>query len=490
MRYWCFVLFSIFTLHAHGAAAEPWTRVNDTLLRSDVELLADIGVLKGGVSTWPMNWSQIRGMLNSTDVETLPAYARDAYLRLRSQAPEARNRGRNWGVEVTAAATNEAAVVRGFGAPARGDYDLQARFIGNWGGTTLSLGLGLRDDDFSRAFHLDDSYLAQEVGNWILYAGTVQHWWGPGWSSALLQSTSARPFPKIGFKRNSPDPFSSKWLSWIGPWSFEAYVGLNDESGLRFENHIIAGMRLELQPLPGVTLAFKRALQLCGEGRPCGFNTWAKALIVLGDLDNTGTLDEPGNQIAGFDLRYGNTIGSVAYSLYTEIIGEDEDNWIVGVYATLWGARLAGPWGDDGARWETIFEYSDTLANRSFWDTNRPNQIYTNFIYRDGFRYRGRSIGASVDNDTRLISLTGHFTDARNRFYRATLRHADINTDGTGRNTITANAETINFAEFETRIPLSFGDFGAAMRLQDDRPNTPDESKAQVSVEMSLRFRF
>lgn len=485
-----YVLGILSVLLTNVVRAEPWTRVDDRLLRSDIELLADVGVLRGPVSTWPLNWRQIRGALRSSNVEDLPPHARDAFLRIRRQAPGMTARSKNWGVEARVSATNEQALIRGFGAQARGDYDVQGRFIGAWGGTTLSVGFGVRDDDFSRLWHLDDSYLSQEVGNWILYAGTIQHWWGPGWTSALIQSTSARPFPKLGIKRNSPDPFESKWLSWLGPWSFDAYIGINDESGLRFEDHVIAGIRGEVQPFKGVTLGFKRALELCGDDRPCGFNTWFDALVAIGDRDNTGTLDEPGNQMAGFDLRYGNTIGNVSYSLYTEIVGEDEDNWLVGAYATLWGMRLSGPWGDNGARWETIVEYSDTLANRSFFDPNRPNVIYQNFIYNNGWRYRGRSVGASQDNDTRLITVTGHFTDTKNRFYRLTLHHADLNEDGRGAHTITANAETINILEGEARIPTPLGDFGATIRIQDDQPNTRNESKGLVAVEMNLLFRF
>lgn len=470
--------------------ADPWTPTDDRLLRTDIELLADYGILRGPLASWPVNWKHVRGALEATSVETLPPFVRDAYLRVQAVAPDRGFRARGWGAELDVAATNQQALVRGYGAQARGDYDAQMRFSGRSGGSYLSLSVGLQDEPFGRNLTFDNAYFAQEVGNWIAYVGTVERWWGAGWSSALMFSTSARPQPQVGFKRNSPDPFKSKWLSWIGPWSIDAFVSLQDESGGRFDNDIIAGLRIDIQPIKGFTFAVKRAIQLCGDGRPCGFSTWVDSLFPIGNADNTGTLNEPGNQMAGFDVRYGGRIGQVAFSLHGELIGEDETDLFPSKFSSLGGVRVSAPWGDDGARWEMIAEYSDTFANRTFIKENFRNTTYSNFIYRDGWRYRGRSLGGSLDNDTRLISLTGQFTDTKNRFYRAAFHHADINSDGTGRHTISLNNEIIHIVEAETIIPTSFGDVRAEIRLQDDEPNTPLSSSFTGAFEVSYQVRF
>lgn len=480
----------IWALGGMPVRAEPWGAVDDRLLRSDIELLADFGVLRGPLTAWPINWAQVRGALETADVAKLPAHVRDAMLRIQRLTPGRGFAKSNWGVEIDLAATNEQALVRAYGAQARGDYDAQVRLAGQWGGTSLSVSVGLQDEPFGRNVTFDNAYLAQEVGNWIAYIGTVERWWGAGWNSALGFSTSARPQPQIGIKRNNPDPFTSKWLSWMGPWSFEAFVSVQDDSGGLYDDDLIAGIRLDIQPFKGFSFGIQRALQLCGEDRPCGFNTWIDAVFPFSNADNTGTLNEPGNQMAGFDLRYGWTVGTVAMSTFWQFMAEDETQFFPYVYATLGGVRFTGGLGESGARWEVIAEFSDTLAERTNVRAQRPNVIYQNFIYSDGWRYRGHSLGGSLDNDTRLISVTGQLTDTRNRFYRLTFHNADINSDGTGKHTVSLNNEIIKIVEAETIWPTPFGDVRAEVRLQNDRPNTPDESQFAGAVEISYQVRF
>jgi hypothetical protein len=38
------------------AMADPWARPGDLALRHDIQLLADAGLIKAPVNTWPMPW--------------------------------------------------------------------------------------------------------------------------------------------------------------------------------------------------------------------------------------------------------------------------------------------------------------------------------------------------------------------------------------------------------------------------------------------------
>ena len=41
------------------AHADPWLAPGNEGLRSDIQLLADAGILRGPVTTWPMSWPDI-----------------------------------------------------------------------------------------------------------------------------------------------------------------------------------------------------------------------------------------------------------------------------------------------------------------------------------------------------------------------------------------------------------------------------------------------
>src|SRR3546814_20348711 len=127
--------------------------------------------------------------------------------------------------------------------------------------------------------------------------------WSSDVCSSDLFSTSARPFPKIGFKRLAAHPIDFPVLRWLGPWRFDMFVG--DLGNRRdFDNTKVIAMRFDFAPAPGLEIGLNRALQLCGDNRPCGFNTIGQALTGFGNAANTGTPNEPGNQHAGSDLSY------------------------------------------------------------------------------------------------------------------------------------------------------------------------------------------
>ena len=92
------------------------------------------------------------------------------------------------------------------------------------------------DPDDDKDWRADGSYLGVNFGNFMLSAGFMERWWGPGWDGSLILSTNARPIPSITLERNYTDPFKTKWLSWMGPWRASIAMG-------EAESHDVAGAR-------------------------------------------------------------------------------------------------------------------------------------------------------------------------------------------------------------------------------------------------------
>jgi len=85
-------------------------------------------------------------------------------------------------------------------------------------------------------------------------------------------------------------------------------------------------------------------------------------------------------------------------------------------------------------------------------------------------RYRGRTIGFSLDNDSRLLSLQGSWSDSGGRFYELSLHHANVsNIHSVGVNILTPTPVTINLAEARVSLPFRWMKLDLAGRLQDDQ---------------------
>ena len=106
------------------------------------------------------------------------------------------------------------------------------------------------------------------------------------------------------------------------------------------------GMRISARPLDGLEISLERTAQLCGEGRSC---TWDDFWNMFSGNDNAGEnvdpADEPGNQLASWDIRWASPIGDWNYALYNQHTGETIDNKIPRPYRSL---ELLGleTWGD------------------------------------------------------------------------------------------------------------------------------------------------
>src|SRR5690606_18878290 len=170
----CAICCILIGLGVGTANASPWAEVGDSQLRSDIEILANYGLIDGVVTTWPLPWAQISRAL-SAETSGLPQHVRRSLERVRQRFE---TEAKPYRQRVTAAAhlTNEPPLVRGFDEVPRRQADLEAGFEYMWSSTAFRLNVGFEGDFDSSAqsFILDGTYLAQEAANLLFYGGYVE----------------------------------------------------------------------------------------------------------------------------------------------------------------------------------------------------------------------------------------------------------------------------------------------------------------------------
>ena len=115
------------------------------------------------------------------------------------------------GAGVRLRGTNQPTSLRSFTDTPREDAELALR--ASWLSDHLALNLQgsvVADPEDGKQLRADGSYLGVNIGNFMISAGLMERWWGPGWDGSLILSTNARPIPSITLERNYTDPFKSK----------------------------------------------------------------------------------------------------------------------------------------------------------------------------------------------------------------------------------------------------------------------------------------
>lgn len=422
---------------APAAAADPWIAPGDPRLRHDLQLLADEGIVGAPLTTWPVSWSEVDRDLRGKSGGTYPAHIEAALVRVRAAAAAAMQTG-DWHGEASLAGSAEPMQLRRFGAVPREEGELSGamQFTGERVALRLQATAVANASD-GRSVRADGSYAGVLLGNWILSAGLIDRWWGPGWEGSLILGTNQRPIPAVTIERNYSDAVESPWLAWIGQWRATATMGQLEGNRSDAPNARFFGMRLTWKPHQRLEVGLSRSAQWCGTGRPCDLGTFWD--LLLGQDNDQPLAQQPGNQMAGLDLRWSLPWAPVA--LYAQAIGEDEANYMPSKYLGLFGAETWGGWGERS--WRMHLEYADTACG---FDSSAPDFgcAYRNGNYSDGYQYRDRVIGHAIDGDSQQITAGAMLVMADGSSWELAVQSAKVNRES-------ANA-VHSVARYATRI--------------------------------------
>jgi hypothetical protein len=421
---------------AAPALADPWLAPGDLALRHDIQLLADEGVIRSPTTTWPLSWPDLaRDVLAATDAPTRNPLVDDALDRVRRAARAAATTGSS-GLELRLAAAGEPTELRTFSDTPRDEGEVGAAM--SWLGERFAARLEVTavvDAADRQDVRLDGSYVGVSVGNFMIAAGAMPRWWGPGWDASLILGTNARPIPSLTVERNYTDAFRTPWLRWVGPWRASIAVGQEEGATSARDGQLAVlpdvkflAARVSFRPRPWLEIALTRSAQFCGRGRGCSLGTVWDLLVGRDNRDaNLSAAEEPGNQMAGYDVRVRSPWKRLPVAAYAQFIGEDEANGLPSKFMGLWGGEV---WGSNPlGSWRLRAEFADTACT---FTRSRPDFDcgYRNGLFPQGYTYRGRVIGHAMDNDGRMVAASALLVRPSGGTFSLLARKVDLDRGG------------------------------------------------------------
>jgi hypothetical protein len=475
----------VLILGLSNARAAPWAEVGDAQLRSDIEILAMAGVIDNLTTQWPVPWTRILDRLSvSGSLTGQPPWVVAAAERIRHQAASQMVQDSS-SFSAYFDATNAPEVVRGFDALGRENVQTQGTLSWNGESTFIQLSAGVQSHDHfdTQTVMLDGTYIAKQIDGAAVYAGYMTHWWGPGWISALSLSNTARPIPQIGISRIDTTPFKTKWLSWLGPWQAEFFVGVLRGDGLS-GNTLIDGLRINFNPAPGLDIGLARMDEACGQGHPCN-------PLNYFNFNNSVSKPSKTNDQGDIDIKYSHAVGTVELSAYLQVMNEDSNPLLHSASSHLIGITGWVPVGQTRVRITAEFTHSIATTDIFSFGDYIYGSPYNDNKYPGGMRYRDRALGFSLDDDSKLETLQASWLGAHNVTWTLSYHHAEINAVALNpaRNFVSPAAVPIDIGEARASFPLlEHFTVDAAVRYASDQPRPAQGS--QGAGELRLKYSF
>lgn len=431
--------------------AEPWVKPDDYGLRADIQQLADAGVILAPVTTYPLMWKSFISDVQSMPLDQLSPSLQDALLRVKHRYKSENSSSHS--LQLSAFAATDPIIATSFGATNTQETELSAAYAYLGDNFAAKVAINYRKDGKKclvdgkttddivtdeqaltdcNDTSLDDSYLAYRLGNWIFRAGAVEQFWGPGVDNSLIMSGNAKPLPALSVTREKSTAFETPWLSWIGQWGFTAQMA-KLESTRVIPDALLWSSRLNIRPIQQLEIAVSWSAQWAGDGQPGSAGDFIDVITgqtacIDGNVSCDSQLESKiGNQLAGIDIRWSDTLFNQPYAVYASTIGEDASSQFKPAdRAYLFGVQTT----------QRVYD-QNLLINVEYIDTGVScqaesiveNCYYEHDTYKSGYRYHGRTIGSTYDNDAQSVVLTllGQLSNGDD--WQLKLRSVDYNSD-------------------------------------------------------------
>ena len=490
------------------ALAEPWVDTSDIFLRESIEHLADINVITTPTTTFPLMWHDIARDLKRAPTHLLDDDALNAFYYVRHQLQIAKNGYKR--IELNGA--NQDSRFTSFGDSYRDNNNvhMQTSFMTDHFAIKFAPRFNSSPTDGDKISY-DESYAAVYLGNWVASFGMQDRWWGPGWDTSLSMTNNARPMPALALSRKSAEPFTIPFTEHEIPWTVTTFMGVMDDERV-VNDTLLWGFRLNFRPAQNWEIGLTRLAQWAGDGRSKSFSTF---LDVLAGLDNCGGVgpseeecangEEPGNQLAGYDIRYSTKFFDHPIALYFTSFAEDGDR--KGGLSILGEERYQG--GIDtrvnvfNRNWRVFAEWTDTYATcrdgvNGDGTSNIGDCYYEHHIYQTGMRYNGRVIGNLYENDATSV-VFGAISQVKDDLaFQTKFRWLQLNKDNSDKapqnpqvgNTVTPIAENMLMLSGKVQYSYRNWRFTTGANYSESSFDNDLDDKSELNVFLNIELNI
>ena len=477
-RFLLLFMFILLNIQSQHVQASPWAVPGNLILRHDIQVLVDSGVINIPITTWPLAWGDIAYNLSKTEQE-MTSFELASFQRIKEALLKEEIGGISANTSLKFAKNPETITSFNDSVGARSEIEGESTYLGK----NFAINLHVKKAGGETLF--DESYIAVALGDYSISLGSKKNWWGPGWGGSLILSTNANPISGISIERNFSDPFESKLLHWIGPWDLSLLLGELEHSRTR-SDALFFGMRIGSRPLTNLEIGFSKTSLFCGENRPCGFSSFSDML-----LDKT----DSGYNLSGFDFRSSHHIKNFPFVLYGQIIGEGiSDN-----HLGLFGLETWGPINDFDQleSYRVFLEAASTSCEFYNNDDSKYGCAYHDSLYPDGYRYEGVNIGHSADGDALVLTLGGIIVAQNSQLIKSSLSLGKLNRGSNYLYKVSQNNNDFfkfdlgyEFDLFWFDIPLGSFDVGLGLDVMKDKVNNTTQKDPRIYVSYSNSLDF
>ncbi len=379
--------------------------LNQADLRYDLMWLNQQGVIQLSTSTWPLSGDAVINALSEAKIaNTTQQKVVDSVLQQLKRENSAYK-------AILKAESNEKYLPQAFADRKTAQQQVSVEWNGgaeNWDAKIRFNAERKLNIENAHDYNVEGSYIAAKLANQWLIAGQIPTWWGDSYDGSLIRGDASRPVIGLTMQRAEQNAFATKWLSWLGEWQYQAFVGqLKDYQAI--PDTKLLGLRVTMQPLPYLELGGSRVLQWGGEGRSESLSTLWDAIKGNDNFDYA-ELDKS-NQIAGLDFKLNfNPLLDVPAAVYGQYVGEDEAGMLPSKKMYLAGTSFANDY--KGMPYQIYVEWADTRTNGHVEGIS-----YSHRVYADGYYQQGHPLAHAMGGDGQMYSLGGNINiDSMNRF--------------------------------------------------------------------------